>query len=449
MKLCIIGTGYVGLVTGTVFADLGHNVSCVDSDARKIEMLKAGEMPIYEPGLKEMVDRNVADGRLSFSTDVGDGISRAETVFIAVGTPLGEDGYADLSAVRDVAATIGRSLVNYTVIVDKSTVPIGTGELVAEIIAENRRDPSVGFDVVSNPEFLREGNAISDTLQPDRIVIGSSSQRAAMQLVELYTPLERPMLVTDLRSAEMIKYASNAFLATKISFINGIANICEIAGADVRDVAKGMGLDSRIGGAFLNAGLGWGGSCFGKDTSCLAATSHRLGYEFALLEAVIEINREQPRRFVDKISEVLAPLYGKKIAVLGLAFKPNTDDLRDGKSLEIINALLEAGACVSAYDPVAMDNARKAIPSIEYCAGPYEAADAADAIVLITEWKEFRYLDFPRLRSIMRAPVLFDGRNMFDPERVRSKGFDYYCIGRPSNDSAYDQAPCQPPTVNR
>ncbi|MCE5324686.1 UDP-glucose/GDP-mannose dehydrogenase family protein [bacterium] len=430
MKLCIIGAGYVGLVTGAVFADLGYMVYCADTDSNKIDMLNSGRMPIYEPGLEEIVERNTRDGRLFFSTDIGECVNRSEVIFIAVGTPPGDDGYADLSAVEAVAKTIAQNMSDYKVVVNKSTVPVGTADLVKEIILANRTDDSIEFDVVSNPEFLREGNAVTDTLKPDRIVIGSYSQRAAMRLVELYAPLERPMVLTDVHSAEVIKYASNAFLATKISFINAIANICELVGADVHKVAKGIGLDSRIGTAFLNAGLGWGGSCFGKDTACLVAIADRHGYDFGLLKSVISINSEQPSRFVNRIKNVLGSLAGKKIAVLGLAFKPNTDDLRDGKSLQIMAELNAEGAQLTAYDPIAMENARQACQAYHYCKDPYMAAEDADAIVIVTEWNEFKFLDFDRLKHIMRVPLIFDGRNMFDPERIRSKGFEYHCIGR-------------------
>lgn len=431
MNLCVIGTGYVGLVTGTVFADLGNTVICVDKDAAKIEKLNRGEMPIYEPGLEEMVERNVADDRLFFSTDIGDGVRRAEVVFIAVGTPQGDDGYADLSAVKDVAKTIAANLDRYKVVVNKSTVPVGTGDLVREIIEQNKRNAEVDFDVVSNPEFLREGNAINDTLYPDRIVIGAPHQNVAMRIIELYAPLERPMIITDVHSAEMIKYASNAFLATKISFINAIANICERVNADVTQVSKGMGLDQRIGGQFLHAGLGYGGSCFGKDTSCLVSTAEKLGYDFSLLKSVIQINAEQPKRFVARMREVLGSLKGRRIAVLGLAFKPNTDDLRDAKSLEIIAELLADGASVAAYDPIAMDNTRAVFPHIEYAENAYDAAKGADAVVVVTEWNEFRYLDLARVKELVNQPIIFDGRNVYDPERMRRLGFHYYSIGRP------------------
>ncbi|MGI6296201.1 MAG: UDP-glucose dehydrogenase family protein [Armatimonadota bacterium] len=432
MNLCVIGTGYVGLVTGTVFADLGNNVVCCDHDATKIDMLKRGEMPIYEPGLEEMVKRNVEDNRLSFSTDLDKAVRDSEVVFIAVGTPTGNDGYADLSAVKDVAKVIARNLDRYKVIVNKSTVPVGTGDLVREIIDINKVRPHVEFDVVSNPEFLREGNAINDTLQPDRIVIGAPSQNVAMRILELYAPLERPMIITDVHSAEMIKYASNAFLATKISFINAIANICEMANADVVQVAKGMGMDTRIGHQFLNAGLGYGGSCFGKDTSCLVSTATKLGYDFQLLSSVIDINANQPTRFTDRLKNVLGSLEGKTIAVLGLAFKPNTDDLRDAKSLQVIANLLADGATVRAYDPIAMPNTKRIYPQITYCENAYQTAEGADALLIITEWNEFKYLDLARVKEMMSQPIIFDGRNIYDPERMRRIGFDYYCIGRPA-----------------
>jgi len=432
MNLCVIGTGYVGLVTGTVFADLGNNVVCCDKDASKIEMLRRAEMPIYEPGLEEMVRRNAEDSRLTFSTDLGQAIRDSEVVFIAVGTPPGSDGYADLSAVKDVAKVIARNLDRYKVIVNKSTVPVGTGDLVREIIDINKVRPDVEFDVVSNPEFLREGNAINDTLFPDRIVIGAPSQNVAMRILELYAPLERPMIITDVYSAEMIKYASNAFLATKISFINAIANICELSHADVVQVAKGMGLDKRIGAEFLNAGLGYGGSCFGKDTSCLVTTAEKLGYDFRLLSSVIDINAGQPQRFVDRMKGVLGGLEGKKIAVLGLAFKPNTDDLRDAKSLEIIASLLTENAVVRAYDPIAMPNTRKVFPQIDYAENAYDALEGADAVAIVTEWNEFKFIDLARVSKLVAQPIIFDGRNIYDPERMRRLGFDYYCVGRPA-----------------
>jgi len=430
MNICVVGTGYVGLVTGAVFADLGNDVVCVDNDGIKIADLQGGRMPIYEPGLEEMVARNVADSRLTFTTDLAGAVRRSVIVFITVGTPPKSDGQTDLSAVEDVARSIGQAMERYTVVVNKSTVPVGTGDFVREVIERHQASP-VAFDVVSNPEFLREGSAIEDTLRPDRIVIGAPTQQVAMTLLELYAPLERPMIITDVPSAEMIKYASNAFLSTKISFINAIANICELAGADVTQVMKGMGLDPRIGSAFLAAGLGYGGSCFPKDTDSLVHTAAALGYDFAILRAVVEVNRERAAHFVDAIVKALAPLDGRVIAVLGLAFKPNTDDMREAKSVEVVERLLELGATVRVYDPVAMDHARKTLPAgIVYCESPYEAAGGADAVALVTEWNEFKFLNLERLRGVMRRPVVFDGRNVWEPERMRRLGFEYHSIGR-------------------
>jgi UDPglucose 6-dehydrogenase len=430
MNIAVVGSGYVGLVTGAVFADLGNDVVCVDNDAAKIGALRAGRMPIYEPGLEELVERNVADRRLSFTTDLGDAVRRSDIIFIAVGTPRKATGESDLSAVEDVAHGIARALDRYKVIVNKSTVPVGTGDLVRDIIARNRRRP-VDFDVVSNPEFLREGSAIEDTLRPDRIVIGAPSQQVAMTLLELYAPLERPMIITDVPSAEMIKYASNAFLATKISFANAIANMCELAGADVTQVVKAMGLDPRIGGAFLQAGLGYGGSCFPKDTEALIQTAASLGYDFPLLGAVVEVNRQRAQRFVALIEKVLAPLEERVIAVLGLAFKAKTDDMREARSIEVITRLLEAGAQVRAYDPAAMANAKALLPpSVEYRPSSYEAAEGADAVAIVTEWNEFKLLNLERLRALMRRPLIFDGRNIYEPERMRRLGFEYHSVGR-------------------
>src|SRR3989441_1305091 len=377
MNICVVGAGYVGLVTGAVFADLGNEVVCVDNVAEKIDGLQGGRLPIYEPGLEEMVTRNVGDGRLSFTTDLAAAVRKSVIVFIAVGTPPKADGQTDLSAVEAVAQEIGRAMDRYTVVVNKSTVPVGTGEFVREMIERHQHQP-VPFDVVSNPEFLREGSAIEDTLRPDRIVIGAPTQQVAMALLELYAPLERPMIITDVPSAEMIKYASNAFLATKISFINAVANICELAGADVTQVMKGMGLDARIGPAFLQAGLGYGGSCFPKDAESLIHTAASLGCDFKFLRAMIEVNRERTTHFVETMEKALNPMDGRVIAVLGLAFKPNTDDMRDAKSIEVVSGLLAAGAVVRAYDPVATANARRVLPgAVEYCDSPYDAATAS------------------------------------------------------------------------
>jgi UDPglucose 6-dehydrogenase len=430
MNICVVGTGYVGLVTGAVFADLGNDVVCVDNDAAKIAALEAGRMPIYEPGLEEMVARNTADGRLTFTVDLAGAVRRSVIVFITVGTPPKPNGQADLGAVEDVARGIAQAMERYTVVVNKSTVPVGTGNFVREVI-ERHQTAKVPFDVVSNPEFLREGSAIEDTLRPDRIVIGAPTQQVAMTLLELYAPLERPMIITDVPSAEMIKYASNAFLSTKISFINAIANICERAGADVTQVMKGMGLDPRIGAAFLSAGLGYGGSCFPKDTDSLVHTAASLGYDFAMLRAVVEVNRERAGHFVHVIGAALGPLDGRVIAVLGLAFKPNTDDMREAKSIEVVEGLLARGATVRVYDPVAMEVARATLPgAVTYCESPYEAASGADAVALVTEWNEFKFLNLERLRGVMRRPVVFDGRNLWEPERMRRLGFTYYSIGR-------------------
>jgi len=429
MNICIIGTGYVGLVTGAVFADLGNNVICVDNDAEKIGMITRGVMPIYEPGLEEMVERNVDDGRLAFTTDLGEGVRMADMIFIAVGTPAGPNGEPVLTNIVEVAKGIARHLDRYKVIVNKSTVPIGTGDLLRQIIKENCEN-GTDFDVVSNPEFLREGSAIHDTLYPDRIVIGAPSQASAMKLLELYAPLERPMLLTDVTSAEIIKYASNAFLAMKISFINTIAEICETAGGDIVQVAKGIGYDSRIGGHFLQAGLGFGGSCFGKDIKALIHTSERLGCNSDLFRATLAINDDQPNRFVNRLKNVLGSLSGKTIGVLGLAFKPNTDDIRDARSIEVINRLLGDGAHVKAYDPVATENCRRVLPQVAYVENPYEAARDAFALLIVTEWNEFRFLDLDRIKDLLKRPLVLDGRNIYDPQKMARLGFEYYCVGR-------------------
>ena len=430
MNICVVGTGYVGLVTGAVFADLGNDVICVDNALKKIEALRAGQMPIYEPGLEEMVVRNKDDGRLTFSTDLAAGVRQADVIFIAVGTPPKETGETDLSQVEAVAAEIGRSMDRYKVVVNKSTVPVGTGEFVREVITRHQPRP-LDFDVVSNPEFLREGSAIEDTLRPDRIVIGAPNQQVAMTLVELYAPLERPMIITDLPSAEVIKYASNSFLAAKISFINAIANICENAGADVSQVMKGMGLDSRIGMQFLQAGLGYGGSCFPKDVDSLIHTASQLGYDFKLLRSVVEINKERAAHLVEMMRKAMGPLEDKTIAVLGLAFKPNTDDMREAKSLEVVRVLHAAGAQIRAYDPVAMENAKALMPEgVVFCESAYEAAAGADGVTLLTEWNEFKYLNLDRLRGLLRRRLIFDARNLYEPERMRRLGFEYYSIGR-------------------
>ena len=429
MNICVIGVGYVGLVTGAVFADLGNEVICIDVVEEKIKMLQEGKIPIYEPGLEEMVVRNTKDSRLFFSTSIAKGVKRAEIIFICVGTPPRANGETDLSYVEAAAKGIAAAMDSYKIIVNKSTVPVGTGDFVRKIIEKNKK-VDTDFDVVSNPEFLREGSAIQDTICPDRIVIGAPNKKVAMKLLELYATLGRPMLITDVYSAEIIKYASNAFLATKISFINAIANICEKAGANVTDVTRGMGYDSRIGPDFLSAGLGFGGSCFPKDSESLVQTSAKLGYNFDLLQAVININKERGAHFVNLIKARINPLSDKILGVLGLAFKPNTDDMRDAKSIEIINSLLNEGARIKAYDPAAMENAKKILPHITYCSSAYEAAENADALVIITDWREFRLLNMERIKELMRRPVIFDGRNIYDPEKKKRLGFEYYSIGR-------------------
>src|SRR5262245_42130142 len=375
--------------------------------ADKIDGLRAGHLPIYQPGLEELVARNGGDRRRSFTRDARTAVRESVIVFTGVGSPPPLDGQADLSAVESVAKEIGRVMEKYTVIVNKSTVPVGTGDFVRDVIARHQRQ-RVPFDVVSNPEFLREGSAIEDTLRPDRIVIGAPNQQVAMTLLELYAPLERPMIITDIPSAEMIKYASNAFLATKISFINAIANLCELAGADVTSVVKGMGQDPRIGREFLQPGLGYGGSCFPKDTDSLIQTAASRGYDFRLLRSVVDVNRERAHRFVALIRKVLDPLEDRVVAVLGLAFKAKTDDMREARSVEVITGLLEGGAQVRAYDPAAMDNARALLPaSVEYCPSSYEAAEGADAVAIVTEWNEFKLLNLERLRGVMRRPLIF------------------------------------------
>ncbi|MBZ0252811.1 MAG: UDP-glucose/GDP-mannose dehydrogenase family protein, partial [Candidatus Methylomirabilis sp.] len=394
-------------------------VTCVDIDEGKVDGLNKGKMPIYEPGLEEMDERNHKDGRLKFSTDIKSAVRAAQVVFIAVGTPPKNNGETDLSYVDAVARDIGRCINGYKVIVNKSTVPVMTGDRVREIIAEQLRArgeaDKIQYDVVSNPEFLREGSAISDTLEPDRVVIGAPNKKVAMILLELYSSLERPMLITDVRSAEMIKYASNAFLATKISFINSIANLCERVGADVNLVAKGMGYDKRINPLFLNAGLGFGGSCFPKDVESLIHTAEKHGVDFKILKAVMDVNRGRAAHFADFIDQKIGGAKGKTVALLGLAFKPNTDDMREAKSIEIAGRLVHHGARVKAYDPVAMENAKRIMPNIEYVDSIYDCVEGADAMVIVTEWREFKSLNFEKVRGLMRSPVIFDGRNLYEP----------------------------------
>jgi UDPglucose 6-dehydrogenase len=429
-KICVIGTGYVGLVTGTCFADLGNQVTCLDLDSKRINNLLNGKMPIYEPGLEQLVKQNVQAKRLQFTTDYKQALEGAEYAFIAVGTPSGADGEADLQYVKSAAESIA-DIVNWPIVViNKSTVPVGTGDLVADVIRRRRGKRAIQFSVVSNPEFLREGTAINDFMNPDRVVLGSEDRAAANKVAEIYQPLGATVIITDVRTAEMIKYASNAFLATRISFINEIGNICEELGADVREVALGMGYDKRIGHAFLVAGLGWGGSCFPKDVKALEHMAVLNGTQPQLLQAVMEINRNQRRRAVMKLRKVLGSLNDKTIGVLGLSFKPNTDDIRDAAALEIIHLLQNEGASIRAYDPQAMENAAKVLNNVKLCENPYEVADGADALLLATEWNEFKQIDFGQVKKLLRNPVILDGRNLWDSEHLKAMGFTYIGIGR-------------------
>jgi UDPglucose 6-dehydrogenase len=429
-RICVIGGGgYVGLATGACFADLGNEVVCVDIDEAKVEGLKQGRLPIYEPGLQEMVERNARMGRLSFTTSYPEGLEDAEFAFIAVDTPSGSEGEADLKYVRKAAESVAQNMSNSVIFVNKSTVPIGTGDWVAEIV-QAHVDPGLEFAVVSNPEFLREGSAINDFLHPDRIVLGSTDRQAAEKVAQLYLSLRAPIIITDLRTAEMIKYASNAFLANRISFINEIASICEELGADIKEVAIGMGYDKRIGHSYLDAGVGWGGSCFPKDVKALAHMASIHGCHPQLLRAVIEINRDQRRRIVQSLRQSLGTLHGKTIGILGLAFKPDTDDMREAPAVEIIHLLQNEGASVRAFDPVAMDRARETMTSVTYCEDAYELAEGADGLVVVTDWNEFKHLDMARIKGSMNEPVLVDGRNIYEPQRMEELGFIYRGIGR-------------------
>ena len=430
-RISVVGTGYVGLVTGACFADLGNSVTCIDIDVTKVENLRQGILPIFEPGLEEIVERNRRKGRLRFTSSYEEAVPGADFVFIAVNTPSGSEGEADLKYTRAAAQSIARQVNGRTIIVNKSTVPIGTGDWVANIASRHLR-PGAAVSVVSNPEFLREGSAISDFMHPDRVVLGSTDRASAMRVAELYRQLGAPVLVTDLRTAEMIKYASNAFLATKISFINEIASICEKLGADVKMVAQGMGLDKRIGPAFLEAGVGFGGSCFPKDVRALAHMAAINGCHPQLLRTVLEINRDARRSVIQKARDALGGLADRTVGVLGLAFKPNTDDLREAPALEIIHLLQSEGAQVRAYDPVAGEGALRANPDIVLCRDPYEVAEGSDCLILVTEWNEFKHLDMRRVKDLMAQPVLIDGRNVWDPADMTGLGFVYYGIGRPT-----------------
>lgn len=432
MHISVIGTGYVGLVTGACFAEFGMSVTCVDKDEAKIRQIRDGKMPIYEPGLDALVAKNVRAGRLAFSTEVSQAVEQSLVVFLAVGTPPTGDGSADMSQIDEVANEIARSLNGYKVIVTKSTVPVGAASRIRKII-EEKRTTSIRFSVAANPEFLREGAAINDFMRPDRVVIGCREDEAIAILREIYRPLyliETPFVITTPESAEMIKYASNAFLATKISFINEIANLCSLLGADVRDVAKGMGMDGRIGNKFLHPGPGFGGSCFPKDAKALVAIGRDVSYDVRIVRAALEVNELQKQSIIDRIRVLLPDLTNKTVALLGLAFKPETDDMREAPSIKIIADLVEAGARIRAYDPAATESARQFLSGVEYCEDEYETSRGSDALVVVTEWNQFRSLDLGRLKLGMREPNIIDLRNIYEPDMVRSAGFRYVGMGR-------------------
>jgi UDPglucose 6-dehydrogenase len=431
MKLTIIGTGYVGLVSGTCFAEVGHDVICVDNDERKVKMLREGGIPIYEPGLAELVKKNVAAGRLTFSNSTAEGVQKSDVIFIAVPTPPQADGSVDLSYIERVARDIAAAMTSYKIVVDKSTVPVKTGEKVAETI-KRYCTAKVDFDVVSNPEFLREGFAVGDLMKPDRIVIGVASPRPAAAMKEIYTPFNAPIIVTDINSAELIKHAANSFLALKISYINAIATVCEAAGANVQEVATGIGLDERIGRRFLNAGIGFGGSCFPKDLSAFIKIAEQIGYDFKLLKEVQRINAEQMDRFVKKITDTLWVLKDKKIGVLGLAFKQNTDDVRSSPAIDLCQKLLKDGATLRVHDPKAMDKAKPLLPEkgVTYLDDMNAVAEGCDALVVATEWDEFKQLDLARAKKGLTHPIMFDGRNLFDPAEMTKLGWIYKSVGR-------------------
>lgn len=439
-NVCVVGSGYVGLVTGTCLAELGHDVVCVDADGKKLSALKKGHVPIYEPGLNELFDKHRKSGRLGFAASVKEGLNfkgrRAEVVFIAVGTPPRHDGSADLSAVEAVAEEVARSMKDYTVIVDKSTVPVETGDWVAKTVA--RFNKKVPYDVVSNPEFLAEGSAVQDFLKPDRIVLGVTSHRAEKLMRELYAGIEAPVVVTDVRSAELIKHASNSFLATKISYINAVSALCEKVGADITQVAHGMGLDRRIGPMFLRAGIGFGGFCFPKDLEAFYWIAKQKGYDFSLLKAVKDINEHQKGWLMRKIEEKLWNLEGKTVAMLGLAFKPHTDDMRFAPSVDVIKMLKQRRVAVRATDPVAMSRAKELadLKGVTFCKDAYEALRGADAMLVVTEWPQYKTLDWKRVLKLMRNPLVLDGRNLYDPATVRKAGFDYCGVGRPNGTAA-------------
>jgi UDPglucose 6-dehydrogenase len=432
MNICVVGTGYVGLVTGACLAEFGLNLICVDNDLQKINLLKQGKTSIHEPGLEDLVQKNMKEGRLRFSTSIQEGMTSSLVIFIAVGTPPKEDGSADLRAVEEVAGEIARWMDGYKAVVVKSTVPVGTCRRLKKLIEEHQVRPSP-FDIVSNPEFQREGSAIEDFMRPDRVTIGAESEQAVAIMKDIYSALyliETPFVITSLETAEMIKYAANAYLATKITYINEIANLCELVGADVHHVARAMGLDGRIGKKFLHPGPGYGGSCFPKDTRALARLAREKGYRFKILDSVIEVNEEQKQRMVTKIKERVGDLRGKTIGVLGLAFKPNTDDIRESSSIAIIKSLLALGATVKAFDPAAVEGTRAILPEVEFGEDAYDVARGADALVVATEWNQFRRLDLDRIRSLLKRPIFIDLRNVYDPAQMKRVGFDYCGVGR-------------------
>ena len=428
-RICIVGSGHVGLVTGACLAELGNSVICTDDDLEKIGMLKKGVAPFYEPGLQDLLSRNVSSSRLSFATSVEDGVRQAEIIFVCVGTPVKPNGKADLSCVENAAARIAKAIESYKVIVEKSTVPVGTGSWLKTKVRLNNPG-SRAFDVVCNPEFLREGKAINDFMHPDRIVLGVENKRAAAIMIELYEPLKAPIIVTNIETAELIKHASNAFLALKISYINAIASICEKVGADVLRVAEGVGYDKRIGREFLDAGIGYGGYCLPKDLAAFIRVAEEAGYDFELLRAVQKINNGQRELVINKLRNALSNLDSKTIGVLGLSYKPNTDDVREAPSIDIIRQLQAYGAKIKAYDPQAMENAKAILKDVEYCQSPYEVAEESDALVITTEWDEFKNLDLFRVRRLLKQPVIIDGRNILDPHQMQRLGFVYKGVGR-------------------
>jgi len=432
MNICIIGTGYVGLVTGVCLAEFGMNLICVDNDHHKIELLQQGKVSIHEPGLEDLIRKNLKEERLRFSTSIQEGVTASLVIYIAVGTPPKEDGSADLQAVEDVAKEIAQSMDGYKVVVTKSTVPVGTCRWLKQLIQEHQDKPNL-FDIVSNPEFLREGSAVEDFMRPDRVIIGAESEQAIAIMKDIYSALyliETPFVITSLETAEMIKYAANSFLATKVTFINEIANLCEMVGADVHHVARAMGLDGRIGKKFLHPGPGFGGSCFPKDTRALSKIARERGYVFKILDSVIEVNEEQKQRMVMKIKERVGDLREKTIGILGLSFKPNTNDIRESSSIAIIQGLLAMGAKVRAFDPAAMEETQAVLPELEYGKDAYDVAKGADALVLATEWNQFRRLDLQRIKNLLKSPIFIDLRNVYDPDQMKRLGFNYCGVGR-------------------